>query len=112
MLPHSGHCPAQFLATPRSLEVSDSLSLVYFSRTLAMASAQERIARPSSQATDGQWIPRRCLATEPGSIPDLAASEMRRLVASSCAEAQPPAFPRLEKTSQTPFSSKFTVTYM
>src|SRR4030042_1831434 len=112
MLPHSGHCPALFLATPRALEVSASFSLVYFPRTLAIASAQERIARPSSQATDGQWMPRRCLATEPGSIPDLAAKDMRRLVASSCAEAQPPAFPRLEKTSQIPLSSKFTVTYI
>ena len=31
---------------------------------------------------------------------------MRRQVASSWAEAQPPALPRLENTSQTPYSSR------
>src|SRR4030042_1083682 len=112
MLPHSGHCPAQFLATPKSLEASMSLASVYFSSTLAIASAQERTARPSSQATDGHRMPRRCLATEARSMPDLKAKEISRQVASSCAEAQPPDLPRLEKTSQIPLSSKFTVTYM
>ena len=39
-----------------------------------------------------------------------ALAEISLLVASSCAEAQPPALPSMENTSQMPLSSKLTVT--
>ena len=68
------------------------------------------MARPFSHETDGHLMALSCFITEPTSIPDLKINEISLDVASSCADAQPPALPRLEKTSHIPLSSKLTVT--
>src|SRR4030042_2627383 len=117
----SGHCPARFLINPPAatgLPLVSALGLIsalppltYLSRTPAIASAQERMAWPLSQAIDGHLIPFNCLVMDSTSTPALNATETSLPIASSWADAQPPVLPRVQKTSYNdPCSSVFTVT--
>src|SRR5512139_1547788 len=98
--PQSGHCPATFLTGPDStgavvstcpLPLFPTGPLMWASSTMAIASAHERTDFPSSQAIDGHLIPRNCLTISVGSSPDRSDSDISLVVASSWAEAQPPA---------------------
>src|SRR4030042_3862913 len=117
----SGHCPAKFLINRPTatgcplvsvLGLASALPpLKYLSRTPAIASAQDRMAWPLSQAIDGHLMPFSCFWMDSTSTPDLNATETSLPIASSWADAQPPVLPRVQKTSYNdPCSSVFTVT--
>ena len=68
-----------------------------------MASGVDKMRRPSSHVGLGPLIPFNCLTIAFGLTPDRNESEIRRLIASDCAAALPPAFPMAVKTSHKPF---------
>jgi len=80
---------------------------------LAIASGQERTFTSSpfflALAVERHRMPRSCSMSSLGSTPDRRATETALHVASDC-DGQPPALPRLAKTSHSPRSSLFTVT--
>ena len=67
-----------------------------------MASGVDNIRRPSSQVGLGPEIPFNWRTTEFGLTPDRNAKDIKRLIASDCAAALPPAFPMVVNTSHKP----------
>ena len=65
---------------------------------------------PSSQVGFGPDIPFSCLTIACGSKSGRD-NEIKRLIASDCAAAFPPAFPMVVNTSHRPFSSSLIVIY-
>lgn len=86
-------------------------SLIRFSNTREIASAQENIREPLSQDGDGQRMPRNCSKIALESMPERNAKDTNRPIASNWLAAQPPALPICVKISKgLPSSSLLIVT--
>ena len=79
-------------------------------RAVAIASEHERIILPFCHIGDGHRIPFSSETISSRLTSLRSASDMRRLIASDWLDVHPPDLPIWQKTSQSPASSRFTVT--